>query len=172
MEDASDCPDGFSEVIQLSQLPVTHRLLAGPRYNSVDTLMEDLNTWGRENGLAFVKTQASNYSEGKARRYTVICDRGRSRPSNAHSRKTSTTKTGCPWRGVAKALKANGWLWEFEISKARRRRSSPDPLQDYNFDSVPRGDTQSQIVVALTGPDDEDEEGIEYDGGEEEGGGL
>lgn len=80
--------------------------------------MEDLNAWGRENGLAFVKTQASNYSEGKARRYTVICDRGRSRPSNAHSRKTSTTKTGCPWRGVAKALKANGWLWEFEISKA------------------------------------------------------
>lgn len=107
-----------SDVIQPPQLPPTHRLLAGPRFESINALMEALNAWGRENGLGFVKTQASNYSEGSARRYTVLCDRGRSRPSEAHSRKTSTSKTGCPWRGVAKALKANGWLWEFAISKA------------------------------------------------------
>jgi len=51
--------------------------------------MGTLNAWGRENGLAFVKTEASYYSERNSRRYTVIFDRGESRPSNAHVYKTS-----------------------------------------------------------------------------------
>lgn len=54
--------------------------------------------------------------------------------------------------------------------KTRHRQFSP--VQDYNFDSVPRGDTQSQIVVALTRPGDEDVEGIEYEGEEEEENGF
>jgi hypothetical protein len=78
--------------------------------------------------------------------------------------KSNNTKT--------KITKRTGRVGSKAAPKARHRRSSPDPLQDYNFDSVPGGDTQSQIVVALTGPDDEDEEGIEYDGQEEEGSGF
>ena len=45
-------------------------------YETLDTLIQDLNAWGRSNGLAFFKQRPSNYKDGKPTRYEIACDRG------------------------------------------------------------------------------------------------
>jgi MULE transposase domain len=75
--------------------------------------MAALNDWARDNGLGFRHCQGTNKSKktGQYTRWTVYCDRGRNRPSIAQVRKQSTTQTGCPWAGVARAPAKEGGLW-------------------------------------------------------------
>ncbi len=49
------------------------RLLAGPPYESLDLLIEDMNTWAKSHGLAFVKRRSNNYIEVKADNYSHDC---------------------------------------------------------------------------------------------------
>src|SRR6266566_8583998 len=93
-------------------IPPTHRVLAGPAFESIDALMTALNDWARNNGLGFTKTQGSNKSGDQYTRYQIRCDRGGGRPSTANTRSVTTPKTGCTWQAVATAPKHTdkGWL--------------------------------------------------------------
>src|SRR3569833_1448053 len=56
--------------------------------------------------------KTSNPVDGKPIRVDIACDRGGwQRPSQSPVRKSTTSKTGCQWSGVAKALKANARKW-------------------------------------------------------------
>src|SRR5437868_5648956 len=83
--------------------------LYGQQFNSIDDVLKALNAWGRREGVAFVKARVSNYTnynqQRQPTRADIVCDRGgRQRPSKATTRRTSTIKTNCAWRGVARAL--------------------------------------------------------------------
>ncbi len=93
-------------------IPPTHRVLAGPAFESIDALMTAFNDWARNNGLGFTKTQGSNKSGDQYTRYQIRCDRGGGRPSTANTRSVTTPKTGCAWQAVATALRriGRGWL--------------------------------------------------------------
>ena len=104
------------------EIPLTHRLRAGPPYDAFEELRDDLNSWGRAVGLGFVKLRVSNDVKGFGpTRIGLVCDRGgRQRDSKANIRRTTTQKTGCTWEGVAKALKVddrNDRRWTFEVLK-------------------------------------------------------
>jgi hypothetical protein len=94
---------------------LAHRLLIGPPYETLDMLLQDLNYWAKDNGLGFIKRRVSNYIDSMPTRADIECDRGWDRGSIAHSRKTSTSKTQCPWKAVARARKEDNRLWTIEI---------------------------------------------------------
>ena len=101
--------------IEPPPIPQAHRLLIGPPYETLDLLLQDLNHWAKDNGLGFIKRRVSNYIDSMPTRADLECDRGWNRGSIAHSRKTSTSKTQCPWKAVARARKEDNRLWSIEI---------------------------------------------------------
>jgi len=90
--------------------------------------MSALNSWGKNHGLGFIKTGGSNKVNGQLTYVTVACDRGgQEKASRATIRQTSTSKTKCPWSGVAKALARNNRRWTFEVKNAdHNHRTSSD----------------------------------------------
>ena len=91
-------------------------VLSDQPYDTPESLMDDLNSWGRSHGLGFSKTNTSNPVDGKPTRVDIACNRGGwLRPSKSLARKSTTSKTDCKWSGVAKALKPNGRKWTFEV---------------------------------------------------------
>jgi hypothetical protein len=126
-------------------IPPTHRVLAGPPYTSFQELIDDINAWGKENGLAFVKSRSVNRVEGFGyTRFDIICDRGKQRASQATTRRTTTVKTGCSWIGAAKALKSNGRLWTFEVLKPQHNHEASTSLADLATHRTHRGLSQLQ----------------------------
>lgn len=84
-------------------------------YDTLEALLNALNAWGRQRGVGFTKMRPSNYVNGSPTRYEIACDRGgREKTSKAMLRRTTTSKTGCPWFGVAKALAESDRKWTFE----------------------------------------------------------
>lgn len=74
-------------------------------YDTLEALLNALNAWGRQRGVGFTKMRPSNHVNGSPTRYEIACDRGgREKTSKAMLRRTTTSKTGCPWFGVTKAL--------------------------------------------------------------------
>jgi hypothetical protein len=58
----------------------------------------------------------SNYVQGFPTRYEIACDRGgRKKMPTVLVRRTSTSKTGCEWLGIAKALAENDRKWVFQV---------------------------------------------------------
>ena len=47
--------------IEPPPIPLAHRLLIGPPYETLDLLLQDLNHWAKDNGLGFIKRRVSNY---------------------------------------------------------------------------------------------------------------
>ncbi len=109
-------------------------------YEAIDTLMADLNAWGKQQGLGFIKRRTGNLVDGLPIRVTISCDCGFQRPSKATTKQTSTSKTNCPWEGVATSLKKNGRHWTFEIKKT-----------EYNHETS-TASTTHQVHRGLTSP--------------------
>ncbi|EAQ91644.1 predicted protein [Chaetomium globosum CBS 148.51] len=108
---------------------------------------------GKSYGLGFVKRRASNYINGQATRFDLYCDRGQARPSIATVHKTTTSKTGCHWRGVAKALKENNRQWTFEIANQYHNHdTSGENPAELTTHAVHRGlsDAMMKDVEALS----------------------
>src|SRR6266566_8057846 len=78
-------------------IPPTHRVLAGPTFESIDAFITVFNDWACNNGLGFTKTQGSNKSGDQYIRYQIRCDRGGGRPSTTNIRSVTTPKTDCVW---------------------------------------------------------------------------
>ena len=100
-----------------------------------------------------MKRRASNYINGQATRFDLYCDRGQARPSIATVRKTTTSKTGCHWRGVAKALKENDRQWTFEIANQYHNHdTSGENPAELTTHAVHRGlsDAMMKDVEALS----------------------
>ena len=45
-------------------------------YASIDELLEAVNSFAKAQGYAIVKRRASNYKDGRPRRYDLVCDVG------------------------------------------------------------------------------------------------
>jgi hypothetical protein len=102
-------------VAPFSNPPQGHTLLTY-KYASLAELMIDLQEYCAQAGFSVIKLRSDNkIKDFGYSRVTIGCSRGKIRPSKAHSRKTSTSKVGCRWEAVAKALKENDRLWTFEV---------------------------------------------------------
>ena len=94
-------------------------------FDSLTDLMEVLEDFGRIAGFGVYKMRSANYRHGFGpTRVDLGCLRGKIRPSKAHSRNTSTTKMGCKWQAVAKALLVDGVRrWTFELKAGSERHT-------------------------------------------------
>jgi hypothetical protein len=134
-----------TDVPNAPTIPPTHRILAGPPYASFQELIDDLNAWGRVNGLAFVKSRSINLIKDFGyTRFDIICDRGKARASEATTRRTTTAKTGCNWMGAAKALLSNRRLWTFEILKQHHNHEASVTPADLTTHRTHRGLSERQ----------------------------
>jgi len=65
--------------------------------------MVELEAFDATAGFGVYKIRSTNHINGVPTRVDFGCKRGKIRPSEAHSRQTSTTKMGCPWKATAKS---------------------------------------------------------------------
>ena len=115
---------GDSEAPQPLSDPSTDHELSHT-FNSLVDLMEALEDFGPLPGFSVYKMRSANYRQGFGPTMVGLgCLRGKIRPSEAHSRSTSTTKMGCKWQAVAKALLVDGVRrWTFEVRPGSERHT-------------------------------------------------
>lgn len=95
---------------------------------SIDHLLQAITAHGLLNGYGVNKRNAGNKNkEGVYTCYRIECDRfGKARPSRATTRKTSTRKTGCQWKGRAVLDTATGgWKFRFDKDPAHHQHNHP-----------------------------------------------
>ena len=96
----------------LSNPPQDHRLFTD-LYDSLEDLIDELRYWAASAGFGICKQRSNNYIRGFGpTRIDITCDRGSMRLSRSYgSRQTSTSKCGCSWQVVAKALAEDNRAW-------------------------------------------------------------
>ena len=108
-------------------------------FNTYEDLFANLNERMRKQGYKIVKSRSQRSRLGGAGvpgneivRCDLVCDRGgRPYKSVATKHKTSTKKTGCPWRAKAVRRKLiNGWTLSISCDQHNHEPGTPE-------DSVP-----------------------------------
>lgn len=106
-----------------STISTGHQLMAPPSegiYRTFEELLTQIQATAKEQGYGIVKLRASNYREGKATRYDLVCDRGGVKyNSTAKKRNPSTRKVDCPWRAKAVCEVQLGNHWRFQVQDSR-----------------------------------------------------
>ena len=99
-----------------------------PPFGTSYELLRALNDWARPEGYGVIRRRSLSIRNGVSHRYDLTCSRGgRYWPSRSSGlRRSSTSKTGCPWAG--KALKRVGCDWTFEMLNPSHNHP-PDPLE-------------------------------------------
>lgn len=102
--------------------------------------MAELNEYCAQACFSVIKLRSENkIKDFGYSRVVVACQRGSIRKSEAHSRSTSTSKVGCPWKGVTKALKENDRRWTFEVHQDHQHHQFHE-AEDYEKGSRFNGD--------------------------------
>ena len=89
-------------------------------YRTFEELLRAVQQSAKAQGYSVVKLRSSNYRDGKATRYDLVCDRGGVKyNSTAKKRNPSTRKVDCPWRGKAVCEVQLNNQWRFQVQDAR-----------------------------------------------------
>ncbi|KAK5651107.1 hypothetical protein OQA88_13270 [Cercophora sp. LCS_1] len=96
--------------------PLPDHPLMNSTYKTLEDLMQDLDAYGQRALFAVVKLKGQNpIKDFGPSRVELGCQKGKIRASEAHSRTTTTSKRGCTWKAIAKALAVNNvdgaWRW-------------------------------------------------------------
>jgi hypothetical protein len=133
-------------VAPLSNPPPGHKLLTY-QYDSYDALQEDLDDFCASAGFAVVIARSQNKVKGFGyTRFDLVCSKGKGRKPRGHSRHSSTTKRGCEWQGIAKALLGVDGVtrkWRFEVRQGCESHNDHD-AQDQS--TVPQKFTPEQVA--------------------------
>ena len=126
---------------------------------SAEELVESLNHFAKQHGYAVVRHHANTpiadpNNPGKFinTRYTIRCDRGgHQRVSRGHGlRSVASRKTGCLWRGTAKASAKDNYKWSWKLSSEPHERvhNHPPSFDPSAHPSHRRWSSQQKEMVA------------------------
>ncbi|KAL7807507.1 hypothetical protein V8C44DRAFT_186290 [Trichoderma aethiopicum] len=87
------------------------------RFTTADEAFKALQAHARDQGYAVVKTRPSDYHNGKPRRYDIscVCGNGKYKSEAAGLRKSTTKRTGCPFKMKMVQRKDANDLWVLGI---------------------------------------------------------
>ncbi|KAK0766596.1 hypothetical protein N5P37_000321 [Trichoderma harzianum] len=116
-----------------------------------DEAFTALQAHARNEGFAMVKKRPSCYEDGKPRRYDIACVRGNGayKPKSAGLRKSTTKRTGCPFKMKIVQRKDSDDLWVPGILCGEHNHEPDLPIA---FPEHRRGaltDAQKTIIRAL-----------------------
>ncbi|KAK4176208.1 hypothetical protein QBC36DRAFT_187979 [Triangularia setosa] len=107
-------------------------------YQTFDELLAAVQRHAKEQGYSIVKLRASNYRDGKATRYDLVCDRGGVKyNSTAKKRNPSTRKVDCPWRAKAVSEVNLGNQWRFVVQEVRHNHEARVPAAQPGQENTP-----------------------------------
>ena len=94
-------------------------------YRTFEDLLEAVQKAAKDQGYGIVKLRASNYRDGKATRYDLVCDRGGVKyNSTAKKRNPSTRKIDCPFRAKAVCEVQLSNQWRFVVQEPRHNHEA------------------------------------------------
>jgi hypothetical protein len=94
-------------------------------YRTFEDLLEAVQKSAKDQGYGIVKLRASNYRDGRATRYDLVCDRGGVKyNSTAKKRNPSTRKIDCPFRAKAVCEVQLNNQWRFVVQEARHNHEA------------------------------------------------
>ncbi|EAQ88884.1 hypothetical protein CHGG_05503 [Chaetomium globosum CBS 148.51] len=141
--------DANTPIPPFSNPPANHPLFT-TKYDTLDDLMEVLHDHAAKAHFSVVKGRSSNKVEDIGyTRFDILCQKGKIRPSEAHSRPSSTNKRGCKWQAVATALKRNGRKWSCElVDGATEHNDHPTPTESDDFVATRSFEPEHKALIA------------------------
>ncbi|TPX14809.1 uncharacterized protein E0L32_005204 [Thyridium curvatum] len=133
---ASSTPAGAP----ISGSPATHALAPPPEgvFGTFDDLLNTVQRAAKDSGYGVVKLRASNYRDGKATRYDLVCDRGGVKYSSTAKKRTpSTRKVDCPFRAKAVCEVQLGNKWRFVVQDGRHNHEARVPAAAPGQENTP-----------------------------------
>ncbi|KAM3434872.1 hypothetical protein MY4824_005202 [Beauveria thailandica] len=139
--------------------------VATPRagvYSSYEDLIENLNERMEKEGYKIVKSRSHRAYVGGADvpnngiiRCDLVCNRGgRAYKSEATLRKTTTKKTGCPWKAKAVHRKTlGGWVLTVACDQHNHEPGTPEPPSPEPSDGEDEDAEDSGPELPALGPD-------------------
>ncbi|KAK4186632.1 hypothetical protein QBC35DRAFT_265465 [Podospora australis] len=107
-------------------------------YPNFNDLLAAVQIHAKEQGYNIVKLRASNYRDGSATRYDLVCDRGGVKyNSTAKKRNPSTRKVDCPWRAKAVCEVSSGNQWRFIMQDGRHNHEARTPAAPPGQENTP-----------------------------------
>lgn len=131
-------------------------------YSSYEELMQNLNDRVSKEGYKIVKARSHRGRTGGAElpgnemvRCDLVCDRG-GRPYKcmATKHKTTTKKTGCPWKAKAVHRKTvGGWVLTISCDQHNHEPGTPEPpTPDEVSDVEDSVDAEGKLLFQLAAP--------------------
>ncbi len=83
-----------------------------------DSFLDDIATWGCEEGFATYKERSKKH-KGEVVKIELRCDRANKRKKRGHIRKTTSSKiaSNCPWKVVLRRRVADGNKWSLSVKR-------------------------------------------------------